>query len=180
MATSPSFWAGPLLLAFFRMHSDLASSSRFSWHGVLCRRECVLDSMTGLTEIDSHLVHFVRGFPRGLSNHDNLHRCHFPARRNSMSNHQTPNCFPLQAEVCGRCNILLNFFYPVPHCLQHLQSILYVVLALRPQYGLWRYCHSRLSISVCLKYGQWNGFLVGRLGIATEYESWMLYLRVPA
>jgi hypothetical protein len=84
----------------------LASSSRFSWHGVLCRRECVLDSMTGLTEIDSHLAHFVCGFARGLSNHGNLHRCHFPTRRNSMSNHQTPNCFPLQAEVCGRCNIL--------------------------------------------------------------------------
>jgi hypothetical protein len=73
---------------------------------------------------------------------------------------------------------LLSSFYPFPRCLRHLQSILYVVLVLRPQSGLWRYCHSRLSISVCLKYGQRNGFLVGRLGIATEYESWMLYLRV--
>jgi hypothetical protein len=72
---------------------------------------------------------------------------------------------------------LLSSFYPFPRCLQHLQSILYVALALRPQSGLWRYCHSRLSISVCLKYGQ-NCFLVGLLRVTTEYESWMLCLRV--
>lgn len=111
-ATARDFWAGPLLLAFFRMHSDLVSSSRFSCHGVLCKRRCVLWSKTGLRRIDWHLAHFVCGFARGLRSPGNLHRCHFPTRRNSTSNRLTRNCSPLQAGFCGRCNILYGLRRP--------------------------------------------------------------------